>query len=131
MGGSDSHDAATPYRQNNFFGAHGINDGEIKVRMSGRVFAGMDLRYENPAGLTGIWAEENTRASLLDGMQRKETFATSGPHIKIRLLRRLELRAGHREAEELAGHRLREGGSDGRRLAGRGRQERRPLSCGR
>ena len=29
--------------------------------------------------------EENTRASLFEGMRRKETFAVSGPHIKVRL----------------------------------------------
>ena len=52
--------------------------------MSGYVFAGLDVRLENPAGLTGLWAEENTRESLFDAMQRKETFATSGPHIKVR-----------------------------------------------
>jgi hypothetical protein len=84
VGGSDSHNAATPYRQDNFFGGHVRNDGDIKQRMAGYVFAGLDVRLENPAGLTGIWAEENTRASLFDAMQRKETFATSGPHIKVR-----------------------------------------------
>ena len=85
VGGSDSHNTGVPYRQENFYGGHGLNDGDIKQRMSGHVFAGLDVRLENPAGLTGIWAEENTRASLFDGMARKETFATSGPHIKIRM----------------------------------------------
>ncbi len=84
VGGSDSHNAGVPYRQDNFYGGHALNDGEIKQRMSGHLFTGLDVRLENPAGLTGIWAEENTRASLFDGMQRKETFATSGPHIKLR-----------------------------------------------
>ncbi len=44
----------------------------------------MDVRLENPGGLTGVWAEENTRASLFDAMYRKETFGVSGPHIKVR-----------------------------------------------
>ena len=44
----------------------------------------MDVRLENPAGLTGVWAEENTRASIWDAMYRKETFGVSGPHIKVR-----------------------------------------------
>ncbi len=85
VGGSDSHNTGVPYRQNNFYGGHGLNDGNIKERMSGHVFAGLDVRYENPAGLTGVWAEENTRASLFEAMQRKETFATSGPRIQVRL----------------------------------------------
>lgn len=84
VGGSDSHNSATPYRQSNFFGAHGRNDGDMKERMAGHVFAGMDARFENPAGLTGVWAEENTRASLFDALWRKETFATSGPRLKVR-----------------------------------------------
>jgi hypothetical protein len=45
----------------------------------------MDVRLENPGGLTGVWAEENTRASLWDAMYRKETFGVSGPRIKVRL----------------------------------------------
>lgn len=38
----------------------------------------------NPGGLIGIWAEQNTRDSLFDGMQKKEVFGTSGPRIKPR-----------------------------------------------
>ena len=84
VAGSDSHNSGVPYRQTNFFGGHGINDGTIETRMSGHLFVGVDVRTENPAGLSGIWAEENTRASLWDAMYRKETFATSGPRIKVR-----------------------------------------------
>jgi Protein of unknown function (DUF3604) len=84
VGGSDSHNTGTPYRQDNFYGAHGEADGTPEGRMAGHIFAGMDTRYENPAGVSGVWAEENTRASIFEAMQRKETFATSGPHIKLR-----------------------------------------------
>ena len=84
VGGSDSHNTGTPYRQDNFFGAHAAEDGTIEGRMAGHIFAGMDTRYENPAGVSGVWAEENTRASIFEAMQRKETFAASGPHIRLR-----------------------------------------------
>ncbi len=84
--GSDSHNTAVPYRQDNFFGGHSFTDGTIEARMSGTLVGGMfDARTEGTAGLTAVWAEENTRASLFEGMQRKETFAVSGPHIKVRL----------------------------------------------
>lgn len=36
------------------------------------------------AGLTGAWAEQNTRESLFDAFRRKETFATTGTRLKFR-----------------------------------------------
>jgi Protein of unknown function (DUF3604) len=84
-GGSDSHNSASPYRHDNFFGLHGDADGSVDRRFAGVLIGGtMDVRLENPGGLTGVWAEENTRASLWDAMYRKETFGVSGPHIKVR-----------------------------------------------
>lgn len=39
----------------------------------------------NPGGIAGVWAEENSRASLFSALRRKETFGTSGPRIAVRL----------------------------------------------
>jgi hypothetical protein len=84
-GGSDSHNTGSPYRQDNFFGGHADADGTVERRLAGAMLGNtIDVRLENPGGLTGVWAEENTRQSLWDAMYRKETFGTSGVHIKVR-----------------------------------------------
>jgi uncharacterized protein DUF3604 len=82
---SDSHNTGSPYRQDNFYGGHAAVDGTVDRRLAGVMLGQtIDSRLENPAGLTGVWAEENTRESLWDAMYRKETFGVSGPHIKVR-----------------------------------------------
>jgi hypothetical protein len=44
-----------------------------------------DILERSSAGLTGVWAEENNRASIFAALKRKETFATSGPRMRVRM----------------------------------------------
>ena len=48
-GGSDSHNSASPYRQDNFFGLHADADGTVERRFAGVLIGGtMDVRLDKP-----------------------------------------------------------------------------------
>jgi hypothetical protein len=58
-------------------GGEGANDAGPVQQL------GEQLRT-NPGGLTGIWAEENSRDALFAALKRRETFATSGGRPTVR-----------------------------------------------
>ena len=55
------------------------------MRLSGAgTTAGESAVNFGTPGATGVWAPENTREAIFDGIQRKETFGTSGPLMRLR-----------------------------------------------
>jgi hypothetical protein len=84
VSGSDSHVSVVPYRQKNFFGVHGTVDDTPEKRVSGAAVLGLNSLWVTPAGLSAVWAEENTREAIFAAMKRKETYSTSGVRIPVR-----------------------------------------------
>ncbi len=106
---SDTHVAASTDNEATFFSKAGILDGEpvgrgsvptsfiygsiIKLlepdmlkEVDGRNYmGGSGFESWGASGIAGVWAEENTRDAIYSAFRRKETFATSGPRIKVRL----------------------------------------------
>ncbi len=86
IGGTDNHNGLmSDIAEDDFTGGHGPEDGSVERRRSGGVGGWIDGVDLSIGSLAGVWAEENTRASLYDAMKRRETFATSGPRIKVRM----------------------------------------------
>jgi len=84
VSGSDSHVSAVPYRQENFFGVHGTVDDTPEKRVNGASVLGLNSLWVSPAGLSCVWADENTREAIFAGLQRKETYSTSGVRVLVR-----------------------------------------------
>ena len=109
IGSSDSHVGGGSYTEETYFSKIGLLDGTPKLRGSipFNKFYGYSINklrpnsmtniddnyflavgdrliYFGASGLAGVWAENNTRESIFKAFRNKETFATSGPRIKVR-----------------------------------------------
>jgi len=94
IGGSDNHNGvASDVAEDSFAGGHGPEDGSVERRRNAGVGGWIDGKDLSIGSLAGVWATENTRAAIWDAMKRRETFATSGPRMKIRLFGGVELPA--------------------------------------
>ncbi len=107
VGGTDDHNGLTSEvdEQGSYGkgwqGAHGAEDGTVERRRTADVGGWIDGKDENPGALTGVWAAENTRAALWDAMRARETFATSGPRIKVRFFGGPDLPADQKDGRDL------------------------------
>ncbi len=84
VGSGDGHNGAVSYRQKDLIGILGTEDDTPDRRLQGRGQLGNMIKTWGTSGLAGVWAEENTRESIFDGLVRKETFCTSGTRMQVR-----------------------------------------------
>ncbi len=81
IGSSDSHIGASAIEENSFFGKWAPEEPSA-TRLELHSYYPM-ARYA-ASGFAAVWAHENTRESLFDAMQRRETYATTGPRMVVR-----------------------------------------------
>lgn len=108
IGSSDTHTGAISDDETNWFGKVGLLDSTSALRgavpLPEEQVKALRAASDNPAlvkqgdaeyrksatetwsaaGLAAVWAEENTREAIYNAFRRKETFATSGPRIRVR-----------------------------------------------
>jgi hypothetical protein len=87
IGSTDSHTGLSTAEEDNFFGKH--SGAEPKPSRMGHPFLTSDKGTimgwgQVSSGLAAVWAQENTRASIFDAMERKEVYATTGSRIMVR-----------------------------------------------
>ena len=87
VGSTDTHTALALAEEDNFFGKHSGTEPNAK-RMEhpvGCFGKNCILGWQQSAsGYAGVWATENTREALFDAMERRETYATTGPRMIVR-----------------------------------------------
>ena len=85
VGGGDIHTSIVSHEEYEHTGEHNLKSGTPTERLLVSAPNEPSKIEQGTAGLSNVWAEENTRESIYDAMERKETWATSGPRITVRV----------------------------------------------
>lgn len=96
VGSSDIHNALSATNENASAGGQfGLDpdtmlpQGEFAKKALGMQTAPqwqrLSIIERSSGGLAGVWAEQNTRDSIFAALKRKETFATSGTRMRVRM----------------------------------------------
>lgn len=85
VGGGDIHTSIVSHEEYQHTGEHNLKSGTPHVRLLEQLPNEPSKIEQGSAGLSNVWAEDNTRESIWDAMHRKETWATSGSRITVRI----------------------------------------------
>jgi len=88
IGSTDAHTSLAAVAEDNFFGKlphvepsdHRMSATMLKFNETAIMASDMAA-----SGYAAVWAYENTREAIFDAMQRRETYATTGPRMVVRL----------------------------------------------
>jgi hypothetical protein len=87
IGSTDSHTALATADQDNFFGKTSTSEPNPDrathpfIKAENATIMGWE---QVASGYAAVWATENTREALFDAMERRETYATTGPRMIVR-----------------------------------------------
>ena len=91
IGSTDSHTSLATAGEDNFFGkASLVEPGPERWEHTLIVSQTDDsltsyAKDTSASGLAAVWAIANTRAAIFEAMQRRETYATTGPRMSVRV----------------------------------------------
>jgi hypothetical protein len=97
IGSTDSHTGLATAREDNFWGKHSLlepNPERLATPVGGVDEKRVEGWEQVASGLAAVWATENTRAAIFDAMERRETYATTGPRMTVRVFGGWDFEAG-------------------------------------
>jgi hypothetical protein len=92
VGSTDTHTGLPGDTEEQDWEGHFPNsDTDAETRLLSKSEEIISWIEENPGGLAGVWADENTREGIFGALRRRETFGTSGVRIRPRFFGGWEL----------------------------------------